>query len=153
MAPWADVLFAMDRPWWNEYGASVQPGPELWTTSREAAKVYGLHLVNGEPGGGVSQRRNTVRLGGNSGFQALGLALLFGAARVVLLGYDMQLTGGRSHWHGDHRNLGNPQPNRMRDWHARFEQLAREASVPILNATRDTALVCFPRAELTSALN
>ncbi len=142
----------MDRMWWNEYGATVDCDAELWTTNREAARLYKLNLIVGEPGGGVSTRANTIRLGGNSGFQAVGLALHFGAARIVLLGYDMQFTGGRKHWHADHTRLGNPVPARMRDWHARFEQLAGQTRVPIVNATRETALRCFPRVDLIESL-
>lgn len=150
--PGADVVFAMDRAWWHEYGGGIAPGPELWTTSREAARVYRLNFIRGEAGGGISTSPNTIRLGGNSGFQALGLALHFGAARIVLLGYDLALTGGRSHWHGNHPRLGNPQRSRMGEWCARFAQLAAHARVPILNATRETALTCFPRMSLDAAL-
>lgn len=142
----------MDRSWWNEYGLEIRSPAELWTTNREAARVYNLNLINGEPGGGLSSRPNTIKLGGNSGFQALGLALHFGAAKVVLLGYDMQLTNGRTHWHGDHPRLGNPLPIRMREWLLRFGELARATRVPILNASRATALQCFPRVSLDEAL-
>lgn len=142
----------MDRAWWHEYGAGIAPGPELWTTSREAARVYRLNFIRGEAGGGISNSPNTIRLGGNSGFQALALALHFGASRVVLLGYDMQLTGGRSHWHGNHPKLGNPRRDRMPEWRARFAQIAAESRVPIINATRDTALTCFPCTDLETAL-
>lgn len=152
LAPWADVVYAMDRAWWNEYSAQIGPGPELWTTSTEAARVYGLNRVNGEAGGGISSLPNTIRLGGNSGFQALGLALLFGAARVILLGYDMQLTGGRSHWHGNHARLGNPQRAKIANWVKSFDQVASAAKVPIVNATRETALQCFPRNDLHACL-
>lgn len=151
-APFADAVFAMDRAWWNEYGAGIRPGPELWTTNREAARIYRLHWIRGEAGGGIAKEPNTIRLGGNSGFQALGLALHFGAARVVLLGYDLQLTGGRSHWHGDHKRLGNPDPAKVRGWHARFAELARQATASIVNASRQTALGCFPQLGLNEAL-
>lgn len=152
LAPFADVVYAMDRAWWNEYGAGIAPGPELWTSSREASRVYRINHINAETGGGISTRRDTIRLGGNSGFQAVGLALLFGAARVILLGFDMQNSGGRTHWHGDHQRLGNPRSARMKEWIARFEQLAHEARAPIINATRTTALGCFPRQDLHACL-
>lgn len=152
LAPFADVIFAMDRGWWNEYGLEIKSPAELWTTNREAARVYNLNHINGEPGGGISRRPNCIKLGGNSGFQALGLALHFGAAKVVLLGYDLQLTHGRTHWHGDHLRLGNPLPIRMREWLLRFGELARETRVPIINASRASALACFPRTWLADAL-
>ncbi len=147
----------MDRAWWITHAGNVAGDFELWTSSDHVARTFGLNWVRAEPGGGVSTTPGTIRHGGNSGFQAVSLALHFGAARVVLLGYDMQFTDGRTHWHGDHRGtaknpMGNPIAKRMKDWIGRFEQLAAEAAVPIVNATRQTALACFPRATIEEAL-
>jgi hypothetical protein len=73
------VLFAMDRVWWIEYGPEIEGDFELWTSSKPAADVFGLNFINSEPGGGISTRAGTIRQGGNSGFQAVSLALHFGA--------------------------------------------------------------------------
>lgn len=147
--PGADAMFAMDWKWWREYGAAIPPGPEMWTASGHAAKVMSLNFMATETGGGVSRRPGVIRDGGNSGFCAVGLALLFGARRVVLVGYDMQPTAGRLHWHADHdeKLLGNPDIAKFRTWRKRFDEMASElpAGVEIVNATRDTALTCFPR--------
>lgn len=142
----------MDRGWWNEYGSQVDGDFELWTSNREASRVWGLSFINSEPGGGVSDLPHTIRQGGNSGFQAVGLALYFGAAKVILLGYDMQLTGKKSHWHGDHQQLGNPVADRIIKWRHRFAEMASQTDVEIVNATRGTALTCFPRVNLLESL-
>lgn len=138
--------------WWHTYGQALPGEPELWTTNREAARIYGLNYIRGEVGGGVSKEANSIMMGGNSGYQALGLALHFGAAVVILLGYDMQLTGGRAHWHANHAEIGNPREDRMRDWRRRFEELSHQTKVPIFNASRETALKCFPRVDLALTL-
>lgn len=95
-----------------------------------------------------------IRRGLNSGYQALGAAVLWGARRVVLLGYDFQRTGGRAHWHPDHpANMGNL--GTLPDWIAEMGVLARDLDgqgVEVLNATRETALRCFPRIDLSEAL-
>ena len=144
----------MDRKWWNEYGGRVSGDMELWTSNREAARVHKMNYIDSEPGGGISDLRGTIRQGGNSGFQAVGLALLFGAAKVILLGYDMQLTGGKTHWHGDHKGaLGNPVLDKMAGWHKHFRLMANQTTVPILNATRKTALDCFPKVDLVESLS
>lgn len=145
----------MDRAWWNTYGARLERNSdsELWTTNREAARVYSLQHINGEPGDGVPKRHNAICLGGNSGYQAVALAIHFGAARIVLLGYDMRNAGKLKHWHGDHVGLGNPLPAKFAPWIASFRVLA--AAVPgvaIVNASRETALDCFPRVTIESAL-
>ncbi|WP_440221842.1 hypothetical protein ACQQ2N_12160 [Dokdonella sp. MW10] len=146
----------MDWKWWREYGSTVPPGMELWTASGYAAKVFSLNAIATEDGGGVATAPGRIRHGGNSGFAAASLALHFGASRIVLLGYDMQLTGGRTHHHGDHRaGLGNPDADKLRTWCTRFAQLAAElpVGVEIVNATRATALECFPRRDLDACLS
>lgn len=142
----------MDRGWWHEYGGQIEGDFELWTSNPEAARIYELNFIRSEQGGGVSNMPGVIRQGGNSGFQAVGLALHFGAARVILLGYDMQLTGGKTHWHGDHKRLGNPMTDKMKRWHGRFSLMAAETSVPIVNATRQTALKCFRKVDLLESL-
>jgi hypothetical protein len=94
-----------------------------------------------------------IRQGGNSGFQAVQLAILFGAARVILLGYDMQATGGKLHWHGNHAGIGNPVVDRMPRWIDAFRAMAMAVrGVEIINATRETALRCFPCVPLEECL-
>lgn len=143
----------MDRNWWHEYGNAVKEGPELWTTNREAARLWRLRWIQGEPGGGESTRANTIKMGGNSGFQALALALHFGASRVVLLGYDMQLgASGATHWHGDHKRLGNPLKDRMPKWCRDFAEIPFSTRQRVVNASRVSALKCFKRAGLNDCL-
>lgn len=143
----------MDRNWWNEYGSSVRGVPELWTTNREAAKLWRLNWIQGEQGGGESNRAHTIRMGGNSGFQALSLALYFGAHRVVLLGYDMQLgASDATHWHGDHKRLGNPLKDRMPRWCKNFAEIPFATRQCVVNASRVSALKCFKKMTLHDCL-
>lgn len=130
---------------------------EFWTVSDHAAKVHGLNLIGFERGTGLSKRPHMIRTGGetggNSGYQAVSLALLFGASRVILLGYDMQATGNRLHWHRDHSGrLHNPIARKFTGWQRGFAELAAATSVPIINASRETGLTCFPRVPLSECL-
>lgn len=90
----------------------------------------------------------------NSGHQAINLASVFGAARILLLGYDVQHTGGKSHWHGDHpRTLGNARC--VANWARGFKRQAQDArllGIEIVNCSRVTALDCFDRAKITDCL-
>lgn len=157
-APFADVLYASDYKWWAHYGEMVRRGRwsafagECWTCSQPAAQRMHLQFIRGEQGGGLSRRAGTIRLGGNSGHAMLSLAIEFGAARVVLLGYDMQRTGGASHWHGDHpHGLGNG--GNFPLWVRRMSQVAEDLrGVEVLNASRATALKCFPRVTIEETL-
>lgn len=90
----------------------------------------------------------------NSGAAALSLAVWRGAQRITMLGYDCQRTGGKAHWHGNHhRKLRNAYG--LAQWPAMFADVARslrDADVQVINATRETALTCFARQPLETAL-
>lgn len=160
VAPWADVLYAGDFAWWMHYAEQVKRGKwqafagERWTCSSNAKTRLKCQHIQGVQAGGLSKNPGTIVLGGNSGHATVGLAVEFGARRVVLLGYDMQRTGNRSHHHGDHpRPLGNG--NNFPTWVRRMGVLAKDAErrgIEIVNCTRATALTCFKRLALDEAL-
>lgn len=129
-------------------------GGERWTLDQAAAADMGLQWIRGVEGEGLSQRTDRVHTGGNSGYQAIGLAYVHGAARVILLGFDMQRTGGAAHWHPDHpKHMGNL--GDLAKWRARFDRYAEDlqrAGVEVINATRETALTAFPQQALRDAL-
>lgn len=93
------------------------------------------HAIQAEPG--------TIGGGGNSGFQALNLAIQFGARRILLLGYDMH--GG--HWHGDHpAGMAQPKDDTMARWRRAFQAnapLIAAMGVEVINCTPGSALTCF----------
>lgn len=133
------MLFALDADWWERYGAEaagIFAGARVSTHRQTAKGVY----------------RERLQYPNNSGAAALALAVHWGASRVVLLGYDCQLTGGQAHWHGDHpEGLGNA--GQVRKWPAQFRELVpRLGNAQVINATRETALACFPRMNLEDAL-
>jgi hypothetical protein len=157
MAPWADVLYACDGHWWDWHAARAElkafKGRKI-TQDEEAAERYGLEYIRSVDADGLSRDPAYVHKGSNSGIQAINLVCHFGARRIVLLGFDMQATGGRTHWHGRH-------PGEAADyspWHKwlwRYRRVAEDAEkmgVEIINATRETALTCFPRKPLSSLL-
>lgn len=140
LCPWADVAYAMDRKWWEVHHRRVFaefPG-------RKICAVRGAY----------GAERIAFHHGRNSGAGAIALAAKWGARRIILLGYDCQRTGGRRHWHGDHpKGMGNTQ--RLPAWPAEFKRLSvilQKEGREIINCTRETALTCFPRAELEETL-
>lgn len=104
----------------------------------------------------IFEPKGTIGGGGNSGFQALNLAVQWGAAKVVLIGFDMTDRGG-VHWYG--RNhwpmANNPDQSNFRRWIAAFERAApllRRLGVEVVNASRNSALACFPKMDLKDCL-
>lgn len=152
-------MYACDITWWRHHFPRIATAfaGELWTVSEAARDHYGLRWIYGQEGGGLSPDPSYIHTGMNSGYQALGLAALFGARRIVLLGFDFCVgPGGRRHWHGDHpKTLGNAPPNNYGRWIRAMDALAadlKRAGVEVINASRKTALKCFPRRDLSEAL-
>lgn len=131
----------MDRKWWQHYIGKVD------------AAFDGERLTVADLPSRYRARRMTAKHFGNSGTMAIAIAINRGAARVVLLGYDCQKTGGKVHWHGDHQHqLGNA--GSMPTWATKFAALQKTlgGKAQIINATRSTALRCFERQTLEQAL-
>lgn len=158
LMPWADALYSCDRVWWD-FNTTDFKG-DKWSShhlpdndKQVAARRHGLDLVRGRAGQGFSTEPTHIHYGSNSGFQAVNLALLLGARRIVLVGFDMRLVDGRSHFFGDHpaglRKTANYQ-NFIRAFEVAAASLP--AGVEILNATRGSALTCFPSVDLERAL-
>lgn len=96
-----------------------------------------------------------IGAGGNSGFQALNLAVQFGAMRILLVGFDMHMAAG-VHWHGDHgKGLNNPRDHNFMKWRRTFDKAARtirDIGVDVVNASLDSALTAFPKMTVEQAM-
>lgn len=146
--------------WWRVYfpRVSTEFVGELWTVSEQAREQFGLRWVFGQDQSGLSKAPDYIHTGKNSGYQAIGLAYLFGASRIVLLGYDYTVgPRGEKHWHGDHpKGLANCAGGRMAGWVQVMKTLAADIDktpCKVLNASRRTALKSFQRVTLETALD
>ena len=148
--PFADVLYAGDADWWAVHQGCPDFAGEKWgTIGRRApappwARAYGVQLVAGtHDTDGFSTNPAWIGWGGNSGFAAINLALLFGATTIRLVGFDMRVTEPR-HFFGDHPA---PLHNVAKYEHflGAFRAAARQLppGVRIINCTPGSALTCF----------
>lgn len=153
-APWADIIYGCDAPWWNAYYAEARAAcaGAFWTQDKKALHHETMQRVESRPAPGLGRSAGIIHQGGNSGFQAVNLAYQAGAARMVLLGFDMSC----GHWHGDHpAPLTNTRAFMLPNWISGFARLAadlREAGVDVVNATPGSALTCFPHVDLGEAI-
>jgi hypothetical protein len=157
LAPWADICYFADGQWfeWHKDRPEFRdfPGIKVSISGNERHKITDdavliLNNYGGEEHGVLSQRANGIATGQNGGYQAINIAYLAGAARVLLLGYDMRGT----HWFGEH-------PRKTVHSHyatfiGRFARLAKKVprGFEIINCTPGSALTCFPRMDLEQAL-
>lgn len=161
LMPWAEVTYACDAAWWDIHRLNVLAG-EKWTShslspkndKRAAADQWGLRVIEGRDAPSFSRDPARIHYGNNSGFQAVNLAILFGADPIILVGFDMRDVGGKRHFFGNHKPP-------LRDghqfgpWIKKFAQAAEKLGPAprIINATPDSALACFPMMPLKDALN
>ena len=110
-----------------------------------AAEHYKLTRIKGEHKSGLGKK--ALHYGKNSGYQAINLAYLLGATKVILLGYDMGVSK-KTHWFGDHPDsLQKPSP--FSDFISEFNKMnPKKYGLEIINCTRRTALTCFPQMPL-----
>lgn len=156
-APKAEVLWACDGAWWRVHYQKVfkEYQGEKWTQDLRSAEQFGLYRVGSvnEPGLG---RNGVIHQGGNGGYQAINLAWLWGAKRILLIGLDCKPgEKGKAHWFGQH-GKGLSKIQNYKHWTRVFPQLAddlKAEGVEVINLSRETALTCFPRMSLEEAID
>ena len=157
LAPWADVLYCADAKMWRWLGGApaftgLKFGLEAKQGRFDVTKA-GVTVLGRGSVLGLSTDPTRLCRGGHSGYQAVNLAYLLGASRIVLLGYDMQPgPRGAQHWHAEHPE---PLPLQFQRWLESFAAIVtplQACGVQIVNASRATALTCVPRGTLADAL-
>lgn len=150
MARWADVLYACDEKWWQVKYSHDFPG--LRVIGKGAHP--GCHEIGVIPKDKMQYHGDHLGGGGNSGFQAMNLATLWGAKKLILTGFDYQDAG--NHWFGRHpATLAQANPGTVTRWLSCMRGEAprlKQRGVTVINATRETAIDCFPRMSVGQAL-
>lgn len=156
LAPWADVLWSYHtRTLVGDSGVDPTTfAGRIFTLERTApAPPWPVIAMTGATG--LEAAPTGVRHGNNSGYSAINAAFHLGARRIVLLGYDCcAAEDGRFNWARPADDPGRP-AYQFALWRQRFETLVaplRAAGVEVLNASRRTALECWPRVSLAEAL-
>lgn len=160
LLPWAEVTYACDTAWWEIHHEAA--AGERWTSHSLSPKNdktmvadrLGLRVIEGRGNVGFSRDPGYINYASNSGFQAVNLALLWGADPVVLIGFDMREVDGKSHFFGRHK----PPLRDSAQWNTWIGNFAKAAEMlwhprpTIINATPGSALKCFPMGALADVL-
>ncbi len=159
LAPWADALYGLDKGWWianrgvpNFAGLKISPSPT-------AARVYRLRQVSLKGRAEILTGETGVlgcglRIGGgHSGFQAINLAIQFGAKKIILVGFDMTLSKGE-HWDRNQAGVARADKGRVDSWRIALDGCAEQfKSLGIeVVVVGDSALTAFPKMTLAEAL-
>ncbi len=157
LAPWADVLYSCGSDtgqWWPRNGDRLASFPGLRYTLDPKAAKWATVLQLGAMTG-LSTDPGALCTGKNSGFQAIGLAFLLGAIRILLLGFDQQpAADGREYFFGRSHPYARPAPPfaAFRPAFASIVEPLTAHGVSVINCSRVSALTVFPRQTLAEAL-
>jgi len=138
-----DVIYGCDRPWWHaNIGMPKFSGLRIAYDPLLHEQYPDIHLIK------IDMHKDDILLdrpgfvgsGGNSGFQALNLAVQFGARQIAFVGLDVHTRSG-PHWYGRNEWSGanNPGEANFRRWRRAFAIAARTLSnmgIDVANATR-----------------
>ncbi len=148
IAPWADVMYACDAKFWKwEQGAASFQGRK-YAIEAAAAQWPGVEVLRNLGPRGLSLDPSGVKTGHNSMYQAINMAVLFGAATVLLLGCDMR----GDHYFGSHPDKSRPPFAKCLEAFPTLVAPLKAIGVAVFNCSRESALTCFPRASLGEML-
>lgn len=157
MAPWADVLYGAgddSSQWWQRPDNQPLIGGFnglKFSLDKQATRVS--TVLKWGTLSGLSTDPTMLALGHHSGYSAVNLAVLLGATRIVLLGYDLKADEKKGdHFFGKHPRKNTPAFNLMGLYFPSMVDPLRALGVSVVNCSRETALTTFPRQNLTEAL-
>ena len=156
LAPWATCLYAADAKWWRWHPEAAQFAGLKYTL--EGVRLPGVEVLARGKETGLSTDPTRVNLGRNGVYQAINVAVHFGARRVILLGVDMSNgpradgRGKSDHFFGHHPDNSGPQFAVSLERFATLVKPLAQLGVEVVNATRRTALKVFPLVALEEAL-
>lgn len=151
--PWAGALYGIDVGWW--FANHGVPGflGQKFTPSPQAAKAFRLHQTRVKLGAKIIlDPPGTIGCGlkdggGHSGWQAINLAVQFGARRIVLAGFEMTLAHG-ARFNGGSAGAGKADAGRVERWRLEMDAAVDEFTridCDVINATPGSALRAYPR--------
>jgi hypothetical protein len=155
LAPWADVVYGAGvdvTRWWQVNGDRVVANHAglRFTLDPLASKWATLLRYGAEHG--LSADPSRLALGRNSGYQVINLAVLLGAAKIILLGYDMRVGSRNNFFEGPMKGPA----HKYSDWQPFFASIVeplKQLGVAVINCTPNSALECFPKMTLAEALS
>ena len=170
LAPWAEICYFADYNWWQWQEKGIRrPGFTAEEVRERFARFAGQKVTIENTGGmvrdpdvfmlhnygndGLSEKPNGLHTGSNGGHQAVNIAVLAGARKILLVGYDMRFPGGRSHWHNGHPYKVPEQ--RYGEYARRFKTMLPQLErlgVEVVNCTPGSAIACFRFGNLAEEL-
>ena len=152
--PWANVLYWTDSRFYNWFKAQIHAFKGLKVTNKPKPVTDDIINLRDTGRTGLDLDRSSLRHGNNSGYAAINLAVHLGAKKIVLLGYDMSLSGNKSHWHEGYSTPTNHKvyKNSMLPHFDTLVDPIKKLGIEIWNANPNSDLTCFPKCTIEEGL-
>lgn len=162
---WIDVVIFGDSGFYTKERVSLSKFPGLRISCTPISKSEDWVKTLGRDGAkskGISTNTALISWNSNTGAAAINLAVHFGAKRIFLLGFDMNIDQNKmQHWHDLYRKGPVSDDRRKRKLpfvrHLQgFPIIASDAKklgVEIINVSPDSAITDFPKMSLKQVLN
>lgn len=154
----AEIAYSCDAAWWQaQKGLTWFGGLRLAHDAVACARFPGIRQV------AIARKVDEILIdepgvvgdAGNSGFQAVNIAVQCGVKRILLVGFDMRIDHGL-HFHGRHgRGLNNPSLENVAKWRRTLDASAPRLAglgVDVVNCSAVSALEAYPKMTLAEAL-
>jgi hypothetical protein len=157
LAPWADAVYGCDAAFWrNRRGLPEFSGLKISFDKTSFPEVKKIEIEDTRSEIFLFDEPGKIGSGGNSGFQAVNLAIQFGARKVLMIGIDASSRGGL-HWYGENRGFkrSNPMASNFERWVRSFAKAAAQPemrSVEVINASPESAISCFKKDSVEATL-
>lgn len=159
---WVSVLYFCDKSFYRVYRNQINSFRNLKVTCVNSIErkllptTRNIKRMKRDNKLGLSEKKDTICWNHNSGAAAINFAIHTGAKRILLLGFDMQPLGGRTHWHEGFQNYTKPTGDVVFERFLKvFPQLAKDAKakgIEILNVNKDSAIDVFKKVDLKDVL-
>ena len=144
-----NICYFADKKWWDAFHEELAEYTGLVVTDQPQLKGIAPEWVHVMRRQSEGLGTNAIGFNSNSGCAATNLALILGAKRVLLLGFDMRLSAEhKPNWHDKVIDRANP------DLYVRFRRGFDRVKTclpqvfpgcEIINVTDGSNLDCFPK--------
>jgi len=154
LGDWIDTWVFGDSDIFKRNQKAINAWPNKIASCASAAKRHKkieyydrckIHALCMEP-----NKLSWPSMGANSGAAAINLAIKKGFDEIILLGFDMKQVNGQNNYHNYYTNI--VREDAYIRFNEAFEAMAKEIKVKVINANPDSALNCFPKANLKDLL-
>lgn len=156
LGDFVDVCWFGDVNWYERNKSQLDnfKGLKYHCCNRSASRPDTIRYTRGKPQG-IDKDPTKVAWNNNSGGSAINLAYHLGAARIILLGFDMKFNEfGENNWH-DYHVKRDPKWNPYYRFLKCFPMIAHDAKklgIEIINTSLDSALNMFPKKSIDEVL-